>query len=162
MLKKLPLYLSLIICLLLSGCQQKKEQDLTLDQKIARSGIQMITVGKTTTLILPARQFFEPNTTTLNKTRFRQLKRIAALMDEYDDNPVIISGHTEILSSRRSADKTSQELADAVKAYMWSQGINLQRITTKAYGDRKPISDPKTLRGERDNRRVEIILYHRG
>ncbi|MEO6849379.1 MAG: OmpA family protein, partial [Mucilaginibacter sp.] len=51
----------------------------------------------------------------------------------------------------------SQQRADAVKAQLTSMGIDAGRLTTKGFGDTKPISDNLTPEGKANNRRVEFV-----
>ena len=45
---------------------------------------------------------------------------------------------------------------NAVRDYMVSRGIEESRITTKGWGESKPIASNETKEGQAKNRRVEI------
>jgi len=50
-----------------------------------------------------------------------------------------------------------QQRADAVEAQLVSMGIDASRLTTKGYGDKKPIAANDTPEGKATNRRVEFV-----
>jgi outer membrane protein OmpA-like peptidoglycan-associated protein len=47
-----------------------------------------------------------------------------------------------------------------VKNYMESKGIAASRMTTKGYGETKPVASNKTKAGRAENRRVEIEIMN--
>jgi OOP family OmpA-OmpF porin len=76
------------------------------------------------------------------------------------DNPDIkfeIDGHTDNSGTTQHNLTLSQQRADAVKAQLISMGIDASRLSTKGFGDTKPISDNNTLEGKANNRRVEFV-----
>ena len=52
----------------------------------------------------------------------------------------------------------SEERAGAVKAYLIENGIASDRLTSKGFGESKPIDTNKTAKGKANNRRVEVLL----
>lgn len=75
-------------------------------------------------------------------------------------NPTVkleIGGHTDNDGDAATNLILSQKRADAVRTVLVSLGINGQRLTTKGYGDTKPIKANNTAEGKADNRRVEFI-----
>ena len=48
----------------------------------------------------------------------------------------------------------------AVKKYLASKGVNAANLSTKGYGEAKPVADNKTKEGRRMNRRVEFIVVY--
>jgi OOP family OmpA-OmpF porin len=54
--------------------------------------------------------------------------------------------------------KLSQARSDAVKqALIGEHGANPGQLTTKGYGDTKPVGDNGTAEGRANNRRVELV-----
>jgi outer membrane protein OmpA-like peptidoglycan-associated protein len=76
------------------------------------------------------------------------------------DNPSVkmeIDGHTDNSGAAAHNLTLSQQRADAVKAQLVSMGIDGARLSTKGFGDTKPISDNSTPEGKANNRRVEFV-----
>ena len=77
------------------------------------------------------------------------------------DNPKIrlkIEGHTDRVGHSRSNLKLSFRRARAIKLYLFSKGIKLDRITANGFGDQSPICETPCT----ENQRVEFALISDG
>jgi OOP family OmpA-OmpF porin len=86
------------------------------------------------------------------------LDRAVAVLKEYSDIRMEISGHTD---SRGKADYNrdlSQHRADSVKMYFIANGIDASRLTSVGYGLDRPVADNQTESGRSKNRRTEFRL----
>jgi len=54
----------------------------------------------------------------------------------------------------------SDNLANAVRKYLISKGVNAKRLTAKGYGETKPIASNRTMEGMEKNRRVELKVIN--
>jgi outer membrane protein OmpA-like peptidoglycan-associated protein len=82
------------------------------------------------------------------------------IMQIMKDNPEIkfeVGGHTDADGDDAYNLKLSQQRADAVKNELMKMGVDAARLTTKGYGETKPVSDNTTPEGKANNRRVEFI-----
>ena len=68
-----------------------------------------------------------------------------------------IDGHTDNTGDAKHNLELSQQRADAVKAQLVNMGIDASRLSTKGFGDTKPIADNSTPEGKANNRRVEFV-----
>jgi len=84
------------------------------------------------------------------------LKLAADKLKKCDNIAVKIDGYTDSTGPARFNLELSQKRADAVKAYLVSNGIAAARLTTKGYGQADPIASNATKAGRADNRRVEL------
>ena len=69
---------------------------------------------------------------------------------------IIAVGHTDSVGTDAYNLKLGQRRADAVKAYLVSQGVPANRIYTDSKGESQPVADNRTREGRAKNRRVEI------
>lgn len=84
------------------------------------------------------------------------LDRLIVFLKENADRRVDLEGHTDSVGSDQYNQNLSERRAASVKDYLTKRGIASSRITTKGFGETKPIADNKTADGRAKNRRVEI------
>jgi|SRR5882672_216998 len=70
---------------------------------------------------------------------------------------VVVEGHTDSVGSDAYNQKLSERRANAVRDYLVRQGIDSGRITTRGYGESRPIASNATPEGRAQNRRADII-----
>lgn len=70
-----------------------------------------------------------------------------------------IDGHTDNTGDSQHNLQLSQQRADAVKVQLISMGIEPSRLTSKGFGDSKPIADNSSPEGKANNRRVEFVKF---
>ena len=85
------------------------------------------------------------------------LKNLAIVLKEMDVKNVEIDGHTDSDGSDEYNQVLSEKRANSVKNFLVSQGVTAE-ITTKGYGESKPVASNDTAEGKQKNRRVEIII----
>ena len=86
------------------------------------------------------------------------LDRAVAVLKEYPDIRLEISGHTDSKGKADYNRDLSQRRADAVKMYFIANGIDTSRLTSLGYGMDRPIADNQTESGRSKNRRTEFRL----
>ena len=85
------------------------------------------------------------------------LKNLAIVLKEMDVKNFEIDGHTDSDGSDEYNQVLSEKRANSVKNFLVSQGVTAE-ITTKGYGESKPLASNDTAEGKQKNRRVEIII----
>ncbi len=81
-----------------------------------------------------------------------------ALKDAKPDQVFTVEGHTDSVGSDIDNQKLSQARAEAVRAFLVSQGVASDRITAVGQGEARPIADNNSPEGRANNRRVEIVI----
>lgn len=100
---------------------------------------------------------FEIDKATILPESMGTLNMVAQVMKDNPDIKFDVEGFTDNTGTPAHNVALSQQRADAVKAQLVSMGIPASRLTTKGFGDTKPISDNNTPEGRANNRRVEFV-----
>ncbi|WP_337043218.1 OmpA family protein [Emticicia sp. 17c] len=100
---------------------------------------------------------FDVNKATIKPESMGEINAIAKILKENPSLKYEIGGHTDSDGDNASNMKLSQARAEAVKNQLVSTGIEASRLTTKGYGETKPIADNNTFDGKANNRRVEFL-----
>ena len=108
---------------------------------------------------------FDFDKDTLRPDAFPTLEKVAAVLAEYPDAPVLIEGHTDSKGKEKYNQNLSERRANSVRAwFVDNAGVAAARIKTKGWGEAKPAvpnekpdgsDDPD---GRQQNRRVEITI----
>jgi OmpA-OmpF porin, OOP family len=99
---------------------------------------------------------FDIEKATIKPESMGTMNSIVQLLKDNPDVKFEIGGHTDNTGTPAHNVTLSQQRSEAVKAQLLSMGIDAGRLTTKGYGDSKPISDNTTSEGKANNRRVEF------
>ena len=101
---------------------------------------------------------FEPSSTTLDSNSRDTIDAISEVFDRCLEAPIEIGGHTDSQGREEMNLNLSQSRADAVLNALRAARVKLKDLTSKGYGEAKPIADNKTEDGREANRRIEFRL----
>jgi len=94
----------------------------------------------------------------LSATQRQDFADIIYYLDNVSGSGLTIGGHTDNVGNPQNNQGLSASRAETVKAYLASNGINNARMTTKGYGQSRPLNTNATPAERADNRRVEVVL----
>ncbi|MDD9934196.1 MAG: OmpA family protein [Myxococcales bacterium] len=115
-----------------------------------------VTAGK---IMIRDKILFESGKSTIREESHGLLDEIAGVLrDNAHIREVSIEGHTDADGNDKYNQKLSDGRAGAVRAYLEGKGIEAGRLTSKGFGESKPIADNETDEGKEKNRRVEFII----
>jgi OOP family OmpA-OmpF porin len=100
---------------------------------------------------------FNSGKSTLLPESMGVLNEIYKMLDEHPEVNVSIEGHTDNVGDNDMNQKLSEERADAVRKQLISMGIKDERLTSKGFGESKPVNTNETPEGRAENRRVEFV-----
>ena len=100
---------------------------------------------------------FATNKSDLNASSKASLLKFAASLKETPETDVTIYGHTDNTGTEKSNQTLSENRAKSVVSALIAKGIDKGRLSSKGWGQSKPVADNKTDEGKAKNRRVEIV-----
>ncbi len=120
--------------------------------------IQVVQEDGLITLIVPTDPYYTYNSYELDETGYPGLVHIAQLVLRDSGNETIyIAGFSDSgIGSESKRQKLSDDRARSMADFLWANGIPLNRLDIKGYGDRYDIADNYLIHGSAMNRRVEI------
>jgi outer membrane protein OmpA-like peptidoglycan-associated protein len=84
-----------------------------------------------------------------------------ALIDNDEDQPITVEGHTDSRGNEEQNHELSRARAQAVRDYLVTQGVKAERISAVGYGETRPAASNDSPEGRANNRRVEIVIGKR-
>lgn len=113
------------------------------------------TVGK---LMRLDNLIFEAGSAKIENTSYAELNDVVSMMQKNPKMIIQLEGHTDYAGSAKLNMKLSEDRVTSVKNYLTTQGINKNRIKTKAFGGTEPLSREDNEEARRLNRRVELRI----
>ncbi len=99
---------------------------------------------------------FDFNKTDIKPGYSDDLNKLGEFLKDFPNAKGEISGHTDNIGSKKYNQKLSQRRAESVEKHIEKTfSIAPERITTKGYGETKPVATNKTKVGRQLNRRIE-------
>ncbi len=97
----------------------------------------------------------------IRSNNFPLLNKIARAISEFDRPKVVVSGHTDATGSDATNLKLSEERARKVGAFLVQIGeLEADHVTTRGFGETKPVASNDTEEGRAKNRRIEILIVN--
>jgi lipid-binding SYLF domain-containing protein len=78
-------------------------------------------------------------------------------LKEHADWRIRVEGFTDNQGSKEANEKLSSERAEAVANWLADHGVDRGRLSSKGYGDHRPVASNSTPEGRAKNRRVELV-----
>lgn len=102
---------------------------------------------------------FGPGDVKLNAEAQARLVTLVGKLKASNRNVFLeIEGHTDTLGRPRVNDVMGLRRAEGVRAFLFKQGVALNRMSTISFGQYIPAATNKTAAGRAQNRRVVIVI----
>lgn len=123
-----------------NGCPELNKETKQLFQK-ALQGIQ-----------------FETGKAIIKPVSFPILNAIVNVMKDNPSYKLNIGGHTDDVGEDAMNMTLSEDRAASVAKYLITKGVDPLRVTSKGYGETKPVDTNSSVKGRTRNRRVEFTV----
>ncbi|HSP13743.1 MAG TPA: OmpA family protein [Thermoanaerobaculia bacterium] len=100
---------------------------------------------------------FDTGKSTIKAGSEPPLNEVAKLLKKNSVWKMQVEGHTDNVGTKDANLKLSQARADAVRAWLVTNGIDGARLVAKGFGDTKPVADNASEEGRAKNRRVALL-----
>jgi outer membrane protein OmpA-like peptidoglycan-associated protein len=101
---------------------------------------------------------FEQGKSKITQSSFEELNNLVAMLNESPKMVIQLEGHTDFRGSPTANLRLSEDRVNAVKDYLVSNNINVDRILTKAFGGAQPLTQNNSAEARASNRRVEVRI----
>lgn len=102
---------------------------------------------------------FDVNKATLKPESMGPINKIYELMSKKPELKFSVEGHTDADGDDTRNQTLSEQRAKAVMERLIAMGIAADRLTSKGFGESKPIDNNSTPEGKANNRRVEFVTF---
>ncbi len=102
---------------------------------------------------------FDVNKSTLKPESMGPINEIAELMQKNPELRFSVEGHTDSNGEDGFNQKLSEERAQTVAKTLAGMGIASDRLSTKGWGESKPMDSNASAEGRANNRRVEFVKF---
>jgi outer membrane protein OmpA-like peptidoglycan-associated protein len=100
---------------------------------------------------------FDVNKATIRPESMGVINAIYALLKDHPEIKLSVEGHTDSDGDEALNQSLSEKRAQAVADHLINMGIDGSRLTSKGWGETKPVSNNNTSEGKAANRRVEFV-----
>jgi OOP family OmpA-OmpF porin len=133
--------------------QAKPPPDVVVEKKVIPADVCQQQLDD---LLLEQQVTFASGQAVIEKTSYPLLDLIALIANKCPETKIEIGGHTDASGNNRSNQRLSKRRADAVLSHLVSKDVDMERLTTKGYGETRPIASNTTIEGQIKNRRIEF------
>ncbi len=84
------------------------------------------------------------------------LNSVLASLKDHPDWKIRVEGFTDNVGAQDANEKLSSDRAEAVASWLADHGIDRSRLSSKGYGEARPVASNASEKGRAKNRRVEL------
>jgi outer membrane protein OmpA-like peptidoglycan-associated protein len=101
---------------------------------------------------------FDTGKGTLKPGARDRLAMVAGIVLAYPDLKLEIEGHTDAIGNETYNQRLSERRAANVRDYLINQGVGLNNVVARGFGEVRPIAANTKPSGRKVNRRVELVV----
>jgi outer membrane protein OmpA-like peptidoglycan-associated protein len=116
-------------------------------------------VGEGINVTFSSGLMFKINSAEISESYKDDLAAAAGVFKNNPETNILVEGHTDDTGSDEVNMNLSQKRAEAVSAFLQSNGVDASRLQTKWYGESQPKYANDGDENRQKNRRVELAVY---
>jgi len=101
---------------------------------------------------------FDTGQFTLKPGAREKLAKVAGILIAYPGLNIEVGGYTDNVGGDAMNQKLSENRAGAVRDYLVEQGVTINSVSSKGYGNTLPVASNDNSAGRQENRRVELVV----
>jgi len=137
---------------------QLDRQAAELRRSIGDERIGIVNTGSELIVTVPQDILFAADSADVQPPLQRDLRVLAANVQDYPDTSADVIGHTDNTGSARYNQDLSSRRANAVATMLTDAGIEHYRVRAYGRGGNEPLASNPTADGRARNRRVEVVI----
>lgn len=141
----------------LSDQERELQENRKLLQELRANGVDARETSRGVVVNLPD-VLFEFDSARLSGDAHHQMNIIADAIQKAPGRHVAVEGHTDSVGSYSYNQRLSDARARSVATALMSEGVSRNRLSTRGYGEGRPIGSNSTASGRSKNRRVEVVI----
>ena len=154
--KSINTFFAVTILFIFSACSSIQ----VTEESISNQGVAGVTFSQKSTetkaVLANAVVYFEYDQFTLTSKSIQALKGVVGLMKKNPKITLSLEGHADERGTREYNLALGQRRSESVANYLVANGINLNQLVSKSYGEERPLSLGSNNAAWSKNRRVEI------
>jgi len=87
-----------------------------------------------------------------------KLAKVAGIVSGHPGLRLDVEGHTDNVGGDDYNQRLSEQRGAAVRDYLTQQGMPLNSVSTKGFGESQPVASNENAAGRQENRRVELVI----
>ena len=138
--------------------QRKIPEFFLLEEDLTHEGVQIVKLGETIKIILPAEKFFYPESPRLLPRSYPLIHLIDEYINHFETVRITVTAFTDITGSELRNLALTRQQAQNLIDFMWRDRIDTRLLVARGYAGKQPIANNGSAHGRRLNRRVEIVF----
>lgn len=101
---------------------------------------------------------FDTGRYTLKPAARERLATVAGILLAYPNLQIEVEGHTDNVGSEDYNQRLSENRAAAVRDFLLQQGVGMNNIVARGFGEAQPVASNLSSSGRQQNRRVDLVV----
>lgn len=87
-----------------------------------------------------------------------KLAKVAGIVSGHPGLKLDVEGHTDSVGGTELNQRLSEQRGESVRAYLTEEGMPVNSVTAKGFGETQPVASNDNAAGRQQNRRVELVI----